>query len=760
MQRSEKIDYARALSEKLRRETEEKLLYYYPDEGPLRRELYVKHTAYFEAGTRYRQRLMMAANRVGKCVTGDTMIESPFGEARRIDSITGKHWVWAWDGTKKVPALAAPPITKPAERVYRVWLESGQYVDCAAEHRFLSAVGWIFLSDLFEFVPSLPESTSGIGPLKSLEDALYYLRKLPNSQDDYLKGRRLDDARPQMDREVGRAFSPSQDDVPKRSPAWWSLGGVVDKCKRTLLRLFSRLSSQGDARRISGQFAESSVLTDDIDAKSYRDSRPFELLSLDELEDHSRLASLEDSRLIEGVSKFVTPDGKLESVICYQPLDIQTIYDFHVPTYRNYCTQGFVHHNTEGVGGYEMTLHLTGRYPPWWNGRRFDRPIVAWAAGDTGKTVREIVQKKLLGPFHSMGTGLIPKKDIIKTTPKAGVPEAVDTVQVQHYDEFGNPDGISTLNLKSYDQKRISFQGTEIDVFWLVEEPPLGIYSECLLRTMTNKGIVMCTFTPLEGLSETVMHFLEGGLIEEKDDGSKFVLMATWDHAPHLSAAEKEELWKEIPPYQRDARSKGIPQLGSGAIYPFPESDLSIQDFPVPDHWPRFFGMDVGWKRTAVGWYAWDRENDIVYRIGEHYRGEAEPVVHAQAIKSRGDWIPGVLDPAARGRSQIDGLQLYQMYVDLGLNLDFATNGVESGIYEVWQRMSSGRFKVFKSCQNWFFEFRLYRRDEKGRIVKKDDHAMDEMRYAIVSGIKRAIVKPVEQPESESRGDSGGSWMG
>ena len=100
------------------------------------------------------------------------------------------------------------------------------------------------------------------------------------------------------------------------------------------------------------------------------------------------------------------------------------------------------------------------------------------------------------------------------------------------------------------------------------------------------------------------------------------------------------------------------------------------------------------------------------------------------------------------------------MYVDLGLNLDFATNGVESGIYEVWQRMSSGRFKVFKSCQNWFFEFRLYRRDEKGRIVKKDDHAMDEMRYAIVSGIKRAIVKPVEQPESESRGDSGGSWMG
>ena len=454
----------------------------------------------------------------------------------------------------------------------------------------------------------------------------------------------------------------------------------------------------------------------------------------------------------------ITPEGLSDIVVCYQPIGVQPIYDFHVPHYKNYCTAGLIHHNTEGVGGYELTLHLTGQYPEWWTGRRFDRPIKAWAAGDTGKTVREIIQEKLLGPVHAKGTGLIPQDCIIRTTAKSGVPDAVDTIQVRHVSG-----GVSTLVLKSYDQKRISFQGTEQDVIWLDEEPDLGIYTECLLRTMTNGGMVMLTFTPLLGMSETVLAFLPGGQIDEHADGSKFVVMATWDDAPHLSDEAKKELWNSIPPFQRDARSKGVPQLGAGAIYPVPESDIIVPDFPIPDFWPRGYGMDVGWNRTSVGFWAVDRENDIVYRYGEHYRGQAEPVVHAQAIKDRGEWLQGVIDPAARGRGQRDGLQLLQNYIDLGLNLEVAFNGVESGIYAVWQRMSSGRLTVFASCQKWREEFRLYRRDEKGQIVKVNDHAMDETRYFVMSGIERAITKPIEKkPQGQNLNglNHSSGWMG
>ena len=48
-----------------RRQRERKLLSYYPESGPLRREAYPKHMAFFAAGPRYRERLMMAANRSG-----------------------------------------------------------------------------------------------------------------------------------------------------------------------------------------------------------------------------------------------------------------------------------------------------------------------------------------------------------------------------------------------------------------------------------------------------------------------------------------------------------------------------------------------------------------------------------------------------------------------------------------------------------------------------------------------------------------------
>lgn len=408
---------------------------------------------------------------------------------------------------------------------------------------------------------------------------------------------------------------------------------------------------------------------------------------------------------------------------------------------------------TEGVGLYELVWHLTGDYPEWWTGRRFDRPIKAWAAGDTGKTVREILQSKLLGPVGQWGTGLVPGDTIERISRGAGVADSVDSIYVRS--KFG---GLSQLTLKSYDQRRESFQGTEQDVILLDEEPPMDIYTECLLRTMTNNGMLMLTFTPLMGMSEVVLAFLPGGQIEERADGSKFVVMATWDDVPHLDDEVKKELWNSIPPFQRDARSKGVPQLGAGAIYPVPESDIVIPDFDIPAHWPRVYGMDVGWNRTAAIWGAIDRETNTTYLYSEHYRGQAEPIIHADSIKGRGEWIPGVIDPAARGRNQKDGDQLLQQYTELGLELQTAINAREAGLYAVWQRMSGGKLKVFKSLGNWLSEFRLYRRDEKGNVVKENDHLMDATRYLVVSGLQVATTEPVKR--NVDRGYSSGGWMG
>ena len=223
---------------------------------------------------------------------------------------------------------------------------------------------------------------------------------------------------------------------------------------------------------------------------------------------------------------------------------------------------------------------------------------------------------------------------------------------------------------------------------------------------------------------------------------SRYVGMATWDDVPHLSERQKAELLSSIPAYQRDARTKGIPQLGSGAIYPVPESDIICDAFEFPLWWPRAYGMDVGWNRTAAVWGCRDPDADVVYLYSEHYRGQAEASVHAEGIKARGQWVPGVIDPASKGRSQHDGEQLLAKYLGLGLNLTPADNGVYAGLLEVLERLSTGRLKVFRTMSNWLTEFRLYRRDDKGNVVKVNDHAMDATRYLMVSGIARMMVAP------------------
>lgn len=243
---------------------------------------------------------------------------------------------------------------------------------------------------------------------------------------------------------------------------------------------------------------------------------------------------------------------------------------------------------------------------------------------------------------------------------------------------------------------------------------------------------------------------------------SKYLVTAIWDDAPHLTRRQKDELFASIPPHQRDARTNGVPQLGSGAIYPVPENDITCTPIELPAYWPRAYGLDVGWNRTAAVWAAIDRETQTTYLYGEYYRGQAEPSVHADAIRAHGDWVPGVIDPAARGRSQKDGSQLLQDYLDLGLMLTPADNTVESGIYAVWQRLSAGRLKVFRTLENWLAEYRIYRRDSDGRVVKSRDHLMDATRYLAQTGLDLAITEPAPADTRRRRRfwPHLGGWMG
>lgn len=161
------------------------------------------------------------------------------------------------------------------------------------------------------------------------------------------------------------------------------------------------------------------------------------------------------------------------------------------------------------AAGCEMAYHLTGQYPHWWVGRRFAKPVDAWAAGEDIKSVRSSVQQTLFGKIGEWGTGLIPGDSIIGTPSTGrGVADTIDTARIRHI-----TGGASSITLKTYEQGRQSFQAAKISVGWCDEEPPQPVYSEFRTRLMSTvpgeqNGIMMCTFTPLLGVSEVVEYFL------------------------------------------------------------------------------------------------------------------------------------------------------------------------------------------------------------------------------------------------------------
>lgn len=215
------------------------------------------------------------------------------------------------------------------------------------------------------------------------------------------------------------------------------------------------------------------------------------------------------------------------------------------------------------------------------------------------------------------------------------------------------------------------------------------------------------------------------------------------------------------PPYLRDSRSKGEPDMGAGAVYPIAQEDYITDRKPDPA-WPRAYGLDVGWQETAAVWIAFDRENAFALAYDEYFRGHAEPAVHAAAIKAKGDWIPGTVDPAAISSSQLDGERLLEVYTELGLHLTPADNAVVAGTTRCWNLLSTGQLKIARHCIHLLRQLKIYRRDEKGRIVKRDDHGPDALRYCAMTGpsIMRSAPAKMALENWLTPSTASGQWAG
>lgn len=410
-------------------------------------------------------------------------------------------------------------------------------------------------------------------------------------------------------------------------------------------------------------------------------------------------------------------------------------------------------------GAFASSRWLTGDYPDWWTGKRFEGPVKGWASGKTGQTVRDTVQKEMLGDLGHFGTGMIAKDRIAKVTMRPGVPGGVDTVQV--YNQWGD---VSVLGFKSYDQRIDAFVGVALHFVWEDEEPPQLVHNESFARLTTTMGVLINTVTPLQGLTPYLLMFekqsdMIGGaertLAMTEEETKEFMskprvkatVAAGWEDAPWIDNQAKADLLADTPLHLRESRMTGKPSLGSGSIYPVELESIFIEDRDWQEmkkgHFKYINGVDVGWNRTAVAFCAIDPDTDTMYVYDEYYMGEQRPEVHAVAVKAKGEWVPCAIDPASRGRSQVDGQKLMTLYVQAGLKVFPANNAVEAGILDVYTRLSSGRLKFVKQkTKSLQHEYITYKRDINGKIVKENDHMLDALKYATVE-INKARTKPV-----------------
>jgi phage terminase large subunit-like protein len=415
-----------------------------------------------------------------------------------------------------------------------------------------------------------------------------------------------------------------------------------------------------------------------------------------------------------------------------------------------YGERAFIAANRVGktlTGLYEMVLHCTGDYPHWWKGKRFNKPVYCWLAGSSGDAIKGSIQRDLAGGAGDYGSGLIPKDKIAKDPySMAGVAGAIGTYFIKH-----KSGGMSVIEVKTYKQGKDAFEGARVDVIMLDEECPLEIYVECQMRTLTTNGIVYLTFTPDSGVTDTVLHFLEKPKQGERD---KFVIKVGWKDVPHISDEQMSNMLAKIPPHMVAVKTTGEPYLGTGSIYPIHKAEIQITPFDIPRHWPRAFGFDPGWNKTAAIWGAYDRETDCIYLYSEYYQGHAECSVHAKGLRARGNWIPGIADPATEyGSKGKDGIGFLPLYEEEGINLMMANNkNKEEAIFAVYERLTSGRLKIFSTLENWFYEYGMYRRDDNGKIVKKNDHLMDATQYLIRHMLDVMEKEPNESDDYSSSG--------
>lgn len=424
---------------------------------------------------------------------------------------------------------------------------------------------------------------------------------------------------------------------------------------------------------------------------------------------------------------------------------------FHKCTKKNRWVFGGNRSGKTQCGAVETVWLARGIHPY----RENIKNASGWVVSLSKQVQRDVAQEKIL---YYLRPDWIEK--IVMTSGRADSPESgvIDFILVKNV--FG---GVSKIGFRSCDQGREKFQGASLDFVWFDEEPPFDIYQECKMRVLDRCGIIFGTMTPLKGLTWVYNEIY----LNEHDDPEVWYEQMEWADNPFLNSKEVEALTSSMSEEELESRRYGKFMSVGGLVYPeFDENVHVIDPFSVPFDWYDTISIDPGLNNPlSAHWYACDFDGNV-YVIAEHFDKGKDVGYHAKKIKeisaglgwhhAQNGMLCALIDSAASQRTLASSKSVVDLFYDEGILVNPKVNkDLFSGISVVKRYLKDGNGQphlfIFKTCVNLIKELKSYWWGKEDVPIKKDDHALDEMRYYLMTKpvSKQTIKKSVVQKDKE-----------
>ena len=421
---------------------------------------------------------------------------------------------------------------------------------------------------------------------------------------------------------------------------------------------------------------------------------------------------------------------------------------------------------------YETAMHLTGLYPDWWTGKRFDKAITAMVAGEGWSQVALVLQNELLGTNDvkikdAIGTGAIPRSCVVPDTMRSDGANCIG-VEIRH-----SSGSNSYLLFANYTQEVRQMQGFKLNLAVFDEQPPDDFFSEIVTRTATTQGQVLCSFTPLKGLNGLVSKFWN------HEEGYEHIRVS-WDDVPEydpwgepfLLMETRRQLERDYLPHERDARRNGVPVMGKGAVFQlrnWPTYKTGDYDLRNTTGIRRIIALDLGLvnDKTVVSlmyWHPDEQEAWLHTQIIVKGVEEANPmnyINHLMRPEVFGTPIVLPADASSQGRYTMSSQSIRELFEEYELNViaepimnppdeqGRRTNHKSYGVNVMRQMLEIGTLHVNENCVEFLREAQNYFVDEKGRFSDPDD-CIDSARYALL-GCLNGLAEPWDGRSPQQR---------